>query len=852
MNKLKLAIALSLLMATQTLMAVPAKQTPSVFTQPDGTTVVLQKVGDERRHITITPEGYPVTLDSKGFYCYAELDQNGKLKASAVKASATDKLSEADLKLVKSLNPNAIRQVAMSNQATTKFSAPSRIGKHGGIGLVDDAFLGRKELKGLVILAQYSDVKFSSTCDNNFFVDMLNKEGFNRFGGTGSARDYFIDASSGKFIPTFDVYGPVTLPRNMKYYGGNDADGNDQNPAQMIYDACLGLDSEINFKDYDLDGDGFVDNVFVFYAGKGEASYGSDDTIWPHKWDLTSAGLSLTLDGVRIHNYACSNELEEGTTPDGIGTFVHEFSHVLGLPDLYDTSGEYGNWTPGPWSVLDQGPYNNNSRTPPTYSIYERNALGWIDPIEIDGRGTFELEAINVSNQGCIIPTADQNEFFLLENRQQTGWDEYIPGHGLLIWHIDYNSGIWQRNSVNNTKSHNYVDIEEASGTLAVYTGNNYESYMRALAAYAFPGTKGVTSFTDDTAPSMRTWDNKKLGLPITEIAEKDGVISFNVQGGKCDAETPVVRTPAEVGDDFFVASWNASEGAAEYFLTVQGVVGSGKTETVTADFGSSSTAKLPDGWQFISTRGDTYTTNNNYGESAPSLKLSSTGAGIMTCMFDDEVKSIKFWLKGMSTDKLSKVTIEGRTADNDNWTTLRTVGPTNMKATDVSIDGIDGGIRQIRICYTKSKGNVAIDDVKITFGGGIISLDGYNDLAVGNTTSFRVDKLPQNVSTFIYKVRAADAEGHRTGFSDEQTVTLGSSAGIESVIDNRRGSYTLAGKTISYSGAPGLSVRLTDISGRTISAARTDASGNASLTTPSAGIYLLIMPGQTAKIIIQ
>lgn len=833
--------------SVMTVMAVPAKPTPFKFTQPDGTAVMLQLKGDERSHVMTTTEGYLVTRDANGYYCFAELDGQGVLKPTSVRASIVSELSVSERAKVAHINTADVPK-ALSARNSGRFKAPARISGYSGIGLMDDAFLGYTELKGLVVIAQFSDVKFSETCDKAFFTRMLNEKGFSEYGGTGSARDYFIDSSNGAFVPEFDVYGPVTLPETMAYYGGNDASGDDLHPAEMIRDACKGLDGEINFKDYDIDGDGYVDNVFVFYAGYGEASYGSDDTVWPHQWELSSAGLSLTLDGVRINKYACSNELEEDyygrAVPDGIGTFVHEFSHVLGLPDLYATDSS-GSWTPGPWSVMDQGSYNNDSRTPPAYSAYERNALGWCEPVVIDGPVSATLEAINETNEAYIIPTSKQNEFFLIENRQHTGWDKYLPGHGMLVWHIDYNQDVWYNNSVNNTKSHNYVDLEEACGYYVdvddyySYSGYlDYDAYMEALAAYSFPGTKVVTEFTDDTTPSMKAWAGTGLGLPITNIAESNGVITFDVAGGRCDAEIPIVNAPLETGDDWFVASWNASEGATAYLLTVESYQDA-VSKTETADFGSGSSVTLPEGWELIKTSAsDVYTTNGNFGESSPSIKLSASDYGFMTREYESDITGLSFWLKGQSTDSKSCLYVEGSV--NGQWMRIETVMPTLNSVSTVNISDFPSGVRQLRVIYSKSKGNVAIDDFAVTYGGsGFVALGGYKDLNVGNVTSYKVTGVPANAGSLSYKVCAVDASGHHSAYSESQPVDLGN-AGIESVSVDAEACFSVNGREVTYHGAAYDRIEIFDLVGRVVGSAVADNDGVAVTDLPSHGTFIL------------
>ena len=247
----------------------------------------------------------------------------------------------------------------------------------------------------------------------------------------------------------------------------------------------------------------------------------------------------------------------------GIGTFCHEFSHVLGLPDLYSTDYYVPSFTPDSWILMDRGPYNNNGKTPPYYSIYERYALGWITPQEIGKPADIKLDNIS-KNVGYIIKTDNENEYFLLENRQQEGWDKYIPGHGMLIWHIDYNQEVWDLNAVNNIPSHQYVDIEEAD---AIQTDET-------RAGDTFPGTSNVTSFTDDTNPSMKTWKGNGLNKPITDIEEKDGIIRFKISGGD---DTSIMNTWAanditvNVEDSKLIVTSNNPEKLPLYIMDIQG-----------------------------------------------------------------------------------------------------------------------------------------------------------------------------------------------------------------------------------------------------------------------------------------
>ena len=547
--------------ASQSIFAVPAR--PGVIktlTQPDGSTLEVTVVGDEFRHCYLTSDRIPLMRDAEGRYCYATVDVAGRAVASRFQARDAAMRTVAEKAFISTLDTQFIGTKIFERTSTMR-KASTNISAGIGLDPGDTCFPHEGDVHALVLLVEYSDVKFKVPSPSDYYERFLNEEGFTDDKATGSCRDYFMSVSNGRFRPTFDVVGPITLSRSMSYYGGNDIWGNDQRPEQMVIDACKLIDDDIDFNDYDIDGDGEVDNIYIIYAGKGEASYGSESSVWPHRWTLDAAGASLRLDGVKINNYGCCNEWDD-IRPSGIGTFCHEFGHVMGLPDLYST--DYGGAeraTPDSYDVMDRGSYNNDGRTPPAYSAFERNAMGWIDLQVIDGPDAITLDNIADSNTACIIPTGDKNEFFLLENRQLTGWDTYIPGHGMLIWHIHFDLGVWKDNSVNNDVNHQYVDIVEAGGRAN-------SSNAAVLKSYPFPGTSRNTEFTDDSDPARVTWDEKTLGLPITEIEENNGLISFNVAGGYVDLATPQ-PVAASVNPGGFTLSWDAVAKALSYTVNI-------------------------------------------------------------------------------------------------------------------------------------------------------------------------------------------------------------------------------------------------------------------------------------------
>lgn len=519
---MKAALAGLLLSVPAIAMAVPAKPGVMTMTQTDGTTVQVRLIGDEFAHQYFTPDGYLLVEEGGDFY-YGTVDADGIASKTAYRASDT-RTAEVSAFLAGIDREQAKERLSQAREQRAQ-SAPRR-----NPGLFPESrFPAMGEKNSIVILVEYTDVKMSVENPHEYFENMLNQQGFSEYGGTGSCRDFFIENSMGQFVPTFDLYGPVTLPHNRAYYGGNNWSGDDQNPAQMIKDACDILDGEVDFSKYDYDDDGEIDNVFVFYAGRGEASGGGADTVWPHSWSVYYGAGYNYYDGKLLGRYACSNEWE-GSRPDGIGTFVHEFSHVIGLPDLYATS-YTGAFTPGSWSAMDYGPYNNDGCTPPAYGAFERYALSWMEPVRITGAMNATLPNVTDNIAGIIYDDSDPDEYFLFENRQQTGWDTYIPGHGMLVWHIDYNESVWSSNKVNNTSSHQYADIEEADGTQSDYSRDGD----------SFPGASGVTSFTDNTRPSMKRWNGQGFNLPITDIAERGGIITFKVAGGADDFAAPVL-----------------------------------------------------------------------------------------------------------------------------------------------------------------------------------------------------------------------------------------------------------------------------------------------------------------------
>lgn len=376
--------------------------------------------------------------------------------------------------------------------------------------------------RALVLLANFKDVKFSRTRQN--FEDMMMKSGYDYNQATGSCRDYFIACSDSAFMPQFDVFGPFDAEHEMEYYGGETGTDHDANAAELIIEmAHRAAESGVNMADYDTDNDGFIDNIFVYYAGYNQAEGADPSTIWPHASDLSYYRIEIA-DGKMISSYACTSELKGrggGSTQCGIGTFCHEFSHVLGLPDWYDTSGG-DKYTVGDWSIMASGNYNNNSRTPPSYNSYERFSLGWLKPQQLTQEGNYFLLPLTMSNKAYLIANEKHNlkgdnpnpkEFFLLENRQAVGWDEpkgALVGTGMLVWHIHYNPSTWANNTPN---------VREPMGMHLLAAGGDLGGESTTD---PYPGTRNVTSFI----PKMDD-GTALVEQPVFNIALENENITF-------------------------------------------------------------------------------------------------------------------------------------------------------------------------------------------------------------------------------------------------------------------------------------------------------------------------------------
>lgn len=512
--------------------AVPAKKLQKVITLTNGTQVSVELRGDEYLSWWEGTDGtaYRATADDAVFEAF---DLEAQKPAAAARRARAE-------------------QGRVARLARVKNSLKGADDKMRGLGGDHITYKGVK--KGLVVLVDFKNKKFADGHDLEYYKNVINGKDFTdeEEGYVGSVRDYFLAQSNGQFELDFDVVGPVTMSNNYGYYGGDGAYQKDEKVYEMIKEACDGIQDKVNLKDYDWDGDGEADQVFFLYAGLGQASGGSAGTIWPHESELRywPCGV-LSYSTGKINTYACANELQPETQGSsryisaGIGTICHEFSHCLGFADMYDTTGG-GGYGMSVFDVMDQGSYNGNGFVPCNYTAFERIYAGWVEPIElIDPATVKDMKSVSDYGRPFIMYNyKNTNEYFLLENRQNTGWDKGLYGsNGLLIVHVNYVPSRWANNSVNSS-------AEKIQCCTVVNADGSRDNTQYSLQGDLYPyEVKGVTmndEFTDESEPAAKLYtknsDNSyALGIPITQIKRSKGSISFLVCGG--DANNVIDNT---------------------------------------------------------------------------------------------------------------------------------------------------------------------------------------------------------------------------------------------------------------------------------------------------------------------
>lgn len=475
----------ALLAFSQAIYAVKAYPYPVTVTQPDGSVLTIRIHGDENRSWATTLDGRPVSQDAGGYW------------------RVTDSLPPARTLPSKALNPE------------------------GGSLSLFFATKAPVQMRTLVIPVQFRDRKFTIPLPRASIYNLFNQQYYSDNGATGSVLDWFQDNLGSQAAFSFEVCDLVTVPNDVAWYGANENGVTDRNLRQLVVHACEAADAAgVDFTRYDFDQDGIVDNVFLLFAGHNEAEGGGESTLWPQSWNI--ADLGFTVDGMKISNFSLYSEYAgpSGYRPAGIGTICHEYCHFLGLQDLYDVNGDKegeGNGLFGPLSVMDQGNYNNEGRTPPYLTIFERQMIGLVKTQTLRQEQNLLVGPVQAASTALLLPTGVTGENFWLEYRDGSKWDAYAGGAGLVVYHVDKSleqAGSmtakmrWSVNAVNACAAHPCATFVSSTGNGATAVGDAF-----------FPGRKNVKFIHSAYNFPLVDWSGKGIGLGLVDIVrEAEGV----------------------------------------------------------------------------------------------------------------------------------------------------------------------------------------------------------------------------------------------------------------------------------------------------------------------------------------
>ncbi len=538
---------------------------PITVSQPDGTQLTVRINGDADFNWVSTLDGVVLKQEGDGYYV-ANIDTNGMLSSSGTLAHDADKRSSAEQSLCKKQDVKAFLTV---NTRPERLAATRGFGGKGSTSF----FPHTGSPRAIVLLVQFANRPFKvqpRKAFNQYLNSMADKH--QDFGNaenrnTGSVKRYFSDMSGGKFKPQFDLYGPITMPKNAAYYG--EGSSSMERYRELVSEACTMMDDSLDFSKYDADKDGNVDLVYIIYAGYGESVSSIDSTLWPKAF---VCGTNIKKDGKYVRLAGISNELNghpdvhysstSGLLINGVGLFCHEFSHCMGLPDFYPTVSPqwttandkqdfdaYDNQGMEEWDVMDNGIYLYNGYSPTAYTAWEREKMGWLTIETLTREGKVELKSIDQGGKAYRIKNdknTSGNEYYIVENIQAKGWNYKLPASGMMVSHVEYVPWAFSvfhggDNSVNNIKKHPRMTIVPADGYLPssyrkVSDNSNLtapymkkKQYDEQLAGDLYPGKNNVNRLTDaQNMVNYAPWTGGMLNKPIYNIALKNGIVTFD------------------------------------------------------------------------------------------------------------------------------------------------------------------------------------------------------------------------------------------------------------------------------------------------------------------------------------
>lgn len=566
MKKILLSIAFAL-MGIASGFAAKAHTALTTITQSDGSQLTIRLHGDEHFSWYSTADDVLLVQVGSNYYV-AQVEEDGTLKATPQLAHNAGERGTVEEQVINNQNKEKFLNLL--------YAEPQALAKP--IGTVTPAYFPHTgSPKALVILVEFQDVKFKTSDPVATFTHYLkgadgeaapkanNAYVTKGMVNYGSVSQYFNDMSQGKFTPQFDIVGPVTVSNNSAYYGGNFGNSTDTNFAKMIAEACKNVSNTVNFADYDQNNDGYVDLVYIIYAGYSESFSGnSSDCLWPksgtNKFYEPGTNNLLMLDGKQICRYGINNELN--ATPsdwidgkpllNGIGLFCHEFSHTMGLPDLYPTveTSRVDNQNPEYWDLMDGGEYTYNGYFPTPYSPWEMDVMGWTTPIELGDEAKQVSLNSYASDRTAYKINGENNEYLLIQNIQTDGWWGGITKAfktGMLVWRIDYPYDVVSLgNRLNNEIGKPNVMIVPADGyVISEYNVTDDDEskakYKASLKADPFPGANNVPELL-----SVKL--NKSiLEKPFYNIKETNGVITFDyLKDYATGIDSPVIQQNQE------------------------------------------------------------------------------------------------------------------------------------------------------------------------------------------------------------------------------------------------------------------------------------------------------------------
>lgn len=844
--------------------AVPAKRITRTVAQPDGTTITVTLTGDEWFHAYVTSDGLAVDFTPEGHAVYRTADGSTTVYAHEVadRTSAEQAFLSAQESSVAYNELRAGSPKVLARQAQVAASPKVKMSSANGRIKIEqeDSQVPHKGTAHIpIILVEYTDIKFrDGDAAAQTFQDFF-------MGEENSARKYFQDASMGQYDPQFHVIGPVTVSKNRVYYGGTDYWGNDEKPGTMVKEAIQLADPTTDFSIFDNDGDGECDVVIVLYAGVGQASSGVVQSVWPCQWQLSAQGGVVYPDGIRCNKFAVFNELN-GTYRsqiDGIGTFCHEFSHCLGLPDFYETTYTYGYFGMDGWSLMDHGSYNDDGYTPIGYSAYEKAFMGWIDLIDGEKNKQYTLPVLNDPDDpqtaAVVLTNAkDPNEYFIFENRAKQGWDSYIKDEGMMITHVTYSASAWSSNTVNNY-SLQRMTIVPADNNLTSTT----------LSGDLWPKSY-ATEFTNTSVPAAKTNKGSYLSQPVTEIIRdpQTGAVSFWVDRQAVqDIPAPVPQEPVVDETGSFTAVWAPVEidgTDVTYTLQVWPASAALPAPKLWTDFSKSLEGWTPageynllsntislgkaDGPGSLTSDGKVspedgvvtvVASAKRYGSDSGSVILLSlideNGNQIAVEEFDvaDNKASAYFSIAFAGLDNAKEYSVKVANRGLSKRITIYSVMAFSGDYADCENEDYDKALQSV-LSPAGANAPARADQTK---SGDRITITGITD------TSYKVTGLESATYRFRVKAVPTDPEkGEGSGWSDIKEVDLSTSGIADVSRDTPQAAYVVSGGEIVAT--PGS--RLYTVSGLEVGAI------SPGRFAPAPGVYLLVTPGlRPAKIVL-